>query len=69
MWFVFLQIDGLGQGPASRKFAISSLEEATAYLRRPVLGRWLIQCGGIIAATQADRAGVDRHPDHGWRAA
>jgi uncharacterized protein (DUF1810 family) len=38
MWFVFPQIAGLGQSPTSVRFAISSLEEARAYLAHPVLG-------------------------------
>ena len=49
MWFVFPQIAGLGQSPTSRTFAISSLEEAKAYLRHPVLGPRLIDCAGIVA--------------------
>jgi uncharacterized protein (DUF1810 family) len=38
MWFVFPQIAGLGQSPLSRRFAISSLDEARAYLAHPTLG-------------------------------
>ena len=38
MWFVFPQVAGLGQSPTSRRYAISSLDEARAYLRHPVLG-------------------------------
>ena len=38
MWFVFPQIAGLGLSDMSRRFAISSLEEAKAYLDHPVLG-------------------------------
>jgi len=38
MWFIFPQVKGLGQSPLSRKFAISSLAEAGAYLAHPVLG-------------------------------
>ena len=49
MWFVFPQIAGLGQSPTSRRFAISSLEEAAAYLRHPVLGPRLIECTTAIA--------------------
>lgn len=49
MWFVFPQIAGLGQSPTSRRFAISSLSEARAYLRHPVLGPRLIECAGILA--------------------
>lgn len=43
MWFVFPQITGLGQSPISRRFAISSLDEARAYLAEPVLGPRLIE--------------------------
>src|SRR6478735_221941 len=44
MWFVFPQIAGLGQSPISRRYAIASLDEATAYLRHPVLGPRLLAC-------------------------
>jgi len=56
MWFVFPQIAGLGQSPASRRFAISSLGEARAYLAHPVLGPRLIECLGIVAQTQGRTA-------------
>jgi uncharacterized protein (DUF1810 family) len=39
MWFVFPQIKGLGSSPFARKFAISSVAEAQAYLLHPVLGQ------------------------------
>ena len=52
MWFVFPQIAGLGFSPASQRYAISSLDEARAYLAHPVLGPRLIECAGIVAATQ-----------------
>ena len=48
MWFVFPQVAGLGQSPASRRFAIFSLEEARAYLRHPVLGPRLTESTGIL---------------------
>lgn len=51
MWFVFPQIGGLGHSPMSRKFAISSLDEAKAYLKHPVLGPRLIECAGLVADT------------------
>jgi uncharacterized protein (DUF1810 family) len=50
MWFVFPQIAGLGQSPTSRKYAISSLQEARAYLAHPVLGARLRECAGTVAA-------------------
>ena len=55
MWFVFPQIAGLGSSPTSRTFAISSLEEARAYLAHPVLGPRLVECATIVAQAQ-DRA-------------
>jgi uncharacterized protein (DUF1810 family) len=48
MWFVFPQIAGLGQSPVSRRFAISSLAEAEAYLAHPILGQRMIQCVRIL---------------------
>ena len=51
MWFVFPQIAGLGRSPVSQAFAISSLEEARAYLAHPVLGPRLIECATIVAQT------------------
>jgi uncharacterized protein (DUF1810 family) len=48
MWFVFPQIAGLGYSPASRTYAIRSLEEARAYLAHPVLGTRLIECATIL---------------------
>lgn len=41
MWFVFPQITGLGLSETSRRYAISSLDEARAYLAHPVLGERL----------------------------
>jgi uncharacterized protein (DUF1810 family) len=38
MWFVFPQIQGLGTSVMAQRFAISSLVEAEAYLRHPLLG-------------------------------
>ena len=48
MWFVFPQIAGLGQSSISRRFAISSVQEAQAYLEHPVLGPRLAECTAIL---------------------
>jgi uncharacterized protein (DUF1810 family) len=69
MWFVFPQIAGLGQSQMSRTYAISSLEEARAYLRHPVLGGRLLECAGIVAAARAGSAeqifgGIDAQKLH-----
>jgi uncharacterized protein (DUF1810 family) len=48
IWFVFPQIAGLGYSPTSRRYAITSLGEARAYLAHPVLGPRLVECAGIL---------------------
>jgi uncharacterized protein (DUF1810 family) len=56
MWFVFPQIAGLGFSPTAQRYAISSLDQARAYLAHPVLGPRLIECAGIVAATEGRTA-------------
>ena len=48
MWFVFPQLAGLGQSPTSVYYAVSSVEEARAYLAHPVLGPRLLECAAIL---------------------
>lgn len=48
MWYIFPQIAGLGVTPNSRKFAISSLHEAQAYLQHPILGPRLTKCAQTV---------------------
>jgi len=48
MWFVFPQIAGLGSSELARKFAISSLAEAAAYLAHPILGPRLTECTRLV---------------------
>jgi uncharacterized protein (DUF1810 family) len=55
MWFVFPQIAGLGHSPMSQRYAISSLDEARAYLAHPVLGPRLAECAAIVAGLPGDR--------------
>src|SRR3982751_6801214 len=64
MWFIFPQIKGLGSSRTASEFAISTLAEATAYLKHPVLGVRLRQCCLIVTLLQ-DRS-IDQifgHPD------
>ena len=56
MWFVFPQIAGLGRSATSRYYAISSLDEARAYLAHPILGPRLVECSTIVAAGEATSA-------------
>jgi uncharacterized protein (DUF1810 family) len=48
MWFVFPQIAGLGRSATAQEFAISSLGEARAYLRHPVLGPRLAESAQVL---------------------
>ena len=48
---LFPQLQGLSSSATSRKYAISSLEEAIAYLAHPVLGQRLLQCTQLVHAT------------------
>ena len=48
MWFIFPQIKGLGSSEMAVRYAISSLEEAKAYLEHPLLGDRLRECAGIV---------------------
>lgn len=48
MWFVFPQIHGLGHSEMARLYAISSVEEARAYLDHAVLGDRLRVLTGIV---------------------
>ena len=56
MWFVFPQVAGLGMSAMSREYAISSAEEARAYLAHPVLGPRLRECARIVADTEGRTA-------------
>ena len=56
MWFVFPQIEGLGFSAISKRYAISSLDEARAYLTHPVLGPRLTTAATIVAGTEGKSA-------------
>ena len=48
MWFIFPQIRGLGSSSVAQTYAISSLEEAKAYLQHPILGERLRECVRLV---------------------
>ena len=48
MWFIFPQIRGLGRSATAAEYAISSLDEARAYLAHPVLGPRLKECTRLV---------------------
>jgi uncharacterized protein (DUF1810 family) len=52
MWFIFPQIRGLGRSPISVEYAISSRDEARAYLQHPLLGPRLKECTRLVLELQ-----------------
>ncbi len=64
MWIVFPQIDGLGRSSMARRYAISSVEEAQAYLGHPVLGARLMECTETVLAVRGRSvADIFGYPD------
>jgi uncharacterized protein (DUF1810 family) len=64
MWFVFPQIRGLGSSEMAVRYAISSLEEAKAYLEHEILGARLRECVGIVIGVAGRTAGeIFGYPD------
>ena len=64
MWYIFPQMEGLGFSSTSRRYAIKSLEEATAYLHHPVLGPRLTACAeAAIGVTGRSARDIFGSPD------
>jgi uncharacterized protein (DUF1810 family) len=56
MWYVFPQFAGLGESAMSRRYAIRSAAEASAYLSHPLLGPRLIACAEAVLAVDGRSA-------------
>src|ERR1700730_11782627 len=52
MWFIFPQFAGLGLSATAQRFALSSREEAVAYLGHKVLGQRLLECTVLVNAVE-----------------
>ncbi|WON73924.1 DUF1810 domain-containing protein [Nitrosospira sp. Is2] len=65
MWFIFPQLKGLGRSAMAQRFAISSREEAEAYLAHPILGPRLRECSQIVADLEGHSAEyIFSYPDN-----
>ena len=65
MWFVFPQFAGLGGSDMSKCFAISSREEAQAYLDHPLLGARLLICTQeVLNIQEGSVESIFGHPDN-----
>ncbi|GAA3159696.1 DUF1810 domain-containing protein [Blastococcus jejuensis] len=56
MWFVFPQIAGLGRSGMAQRYALSSLDEARAYVAHPALGPRLVECARALTALDTEDA-------------
>ena len=52
MWFIFPQLAGLGHSPMAQRYAITSRDEALAYLAHDVLGPRLRECTARVNAVE-----------------
>lgn len=57
-WFVFPQVLGLGSSAMSVKYAISSLDEAKAYLNHPILGPRIIETVSTLLGHEGSDAAL-----------
>ena len=57
MWFIFPQLRGLGSSRLSVKYGVSSLDEARAYMKHPILSARLIECTELV--TRVSGSSID----------
>ena len=48
MWYVFPQIQGLGQSEVSEFYSLNTIDEAKDYLAHPILGSRLIEISTLL---------------------
>lgn len=48
MWFIFPQIQGLGNSEFARYYAIQNISEAEEYLKHPILGKRLMEISSAL---------------------
>ncbi len=58
MWFIFLQIAGLGFSDVSKFYAIRNLDEAKAYLKHEILGMRLKEISSVLLMQNTDSANL-----------
>lgn len=65
IWFIFPQITELGHSAMAQQYAITSLDEAKAYLQHPVLGARLRECTQVVLNVKGRSAEeIFRSPDN-----
>ncbi|MDH3439373.1 MAG: DUF1810 domain-containing protein [Gammaproteobacteria bacterium] len=56
IWYIFPQIAGLGYSEMSQRYAISSVDEASAYIQHRILGARLVECTETVIAVNGKSA-------------
>jgi len=56
MWFIFPQLKGLGVSATARRFGLTGIDEARAYLAHPILGPRLRECARALLAIEGRSA-------------
>jgi uncharacterized protein (DUF1810 family) len=56
IWFIFPQLAGLGESDVSEYFAISTIDEARAYMANSILGPRLSECTERVLAIEGKSA-------------
>ena len=59
MWFVFPQLQGLGYSAMAKRYGITGLAEARAYLAHPVLGARLHECAEVLDGLDSGGSAAD----------
>ncbi len=54
MWYIFPQLSGLGSSPMARRYALSGLEEAKAFLAHPLLGTRLVNISALLLSLETN---------------
>lgn len=54
MWYIFPQLSGLGSSPMARRYALSGLEEAKAFLAHPLLGTRLVHISALLLGLETN---------------
>lgn len=65
IWYIFPQLEGLGESYNSMHYGIKDLAEAEAYVQHPVLGTRLIEISqALFALDETNPEKVVGHGDH-----
>lgn len=63
MWYIFPQLQGLGNSRNSYYYGISDLNEAKAYLENPELKKHLVEISDVLYKCDGDITTIMGYPD------